>query len=112
VRVELLVIGACPNEAPAAALLREALDIAGLRDVPVETVLVATDADAARLSFAGSPSFRVDGRDLFDGEPSGLACRVYPGPDGQRGVPDLTALLHALQATSGGPLQGVPPFRS
>ena len=99
-KVELLVIGECPNEAPAAALLREALDTAGLPDTRVDTVLVATDADAERLSFAGSPTFMVDGRDLFDGEPSGLACRVYPTPDGYRGLPELDALVEALEATS------------
>jgi hypothetical protein len=97
VRVEVLVIGKCPNEAPAAALLRKALDIAGLGDTRVETVVVSTDADAERLPFAGSPTFTVDGQDLFDGEASRLACRVYPTPDGYRGVPELSALVQALQ---------------
>ena len=46
---------------------------------------VRTDADAGRERFVGSPTIRVDGRDVQppDGEPAGLTCRVYRLRDGR-----------------------------
>ncbi len=46
---------------------------------------VATDADAEREEFVGSPTIRVDGRDIqpVPDEPIGLSCRVYRLADGR-----------------------------
>lgn len=97
VRVELLVVKDCPHEGPAGAMLRDALDSTGLDDTPVQTVVVTTDAEAQALCFGGSPTFMVDGHDLFEGGPAGLACRVYPTSGGLRGTPDMSALIAALE---------------
>jgi hypothetical protein len=61
---------------------------------------VATDADAAREGFVGSPTIRIDGRDVEPrgaAEPTALACRVYRLADGRISpVPDRAVLRAAL----------------
>jgi len=98
VKVELLVVDACPNEAPARDALRRALDRAGI-DAPIATVVVTDDDQAQTLGFHGSPSFHVDGRDLFPVPQArpGVACRVYSTTAGLRGVPDDHTLTTALE---------------
>ena len=96
VKVELLVVDACPNEAPARDVLRRVLDRVGV-NVPIATVVIADDDQAQRYGFHGSPSFHVDGQDVFPvpGARPGVACRVYPTSAGLRGVPDDEALAAA-----------------
>lgn len=88
----------CPNWRVAGQRLRQALDELGRADVPISFTPVETDAEAAGLAFAGSPTFTVDGVDLFDtAAPAGmLACRIYPTPAGLAGVPEVGDLLAAL----------------
>jgi hypothetical protein len=85
VKVELLFWRGCPSHAEALETLRAVLDERRPR-LPVELVEVETQADAVRLAFPGSPTIRVDGRDVDDagapGPPS-LTCRVYRLPDGR-----------------------------
>lgn len=95
-RVELLVVPDCPHEASALRLLRQALDDIGLAQVRPTMRLVATQAMADQLRFAGSPTFAVHGHDLFpvSTSRSAIACRLYGGPDG---LPDLRDLRQALK---------------
>jgi len=97
VKIELLVVDDCPNEAPARDALRRALDRTGF-DAPITTMIIADDDQAQKLAFHGSPSFYVDGQDLFPVPHvrPGLACRVYPTTTGLRGVPDDRTLTTAL----------------
>ena len=69
-----------------------------LRDVVYRTTTITTDEQAAERGFAGSPSFHVDGTDLFPlpGNPTALACRLYPTASGRAGTPDLADLRSAL----------------
>lgn len=97
--VELLVVPDCPNETAAAALLRTALDDIGLPGLMFRTTVIATQDSAAQRAFTGSPTFLIDGTDPFavtSCEPA-VACRVYSGPDGLTGVPELPALRRALK---------------
>lgn len=97
--VELLVVRECPNEADAANLLRTALDDIGLPGKDFHTTLVASQCEADRRGFTGSPSFFADGADLFR-EPwnrPGLSCRLYRSSDRVAGVPDLIDLRRALK---------------
>jgi hypothetical protein len=57
----------------------------GLDPKSVRVRELATDADAEREEFVGSPTIRVDGRDVQPpGEqPAGLTCRVYRLRDGR-----------------------------
>jgi len=63
----------------------------------VNLVRVVTDDEAQVLRFPGSPTVRVDGRDLFPGPVGvGLACRVYRTPDGPAGSPTVDQLVDAM----------------
>ncbi len=69
-------------------------------DLAVTRRLVETPAQAEMIGFLGSPSFQVDGVDVFaePGSQVGLACRRYPAPDGYAGAPTLEQLRVALGA--------------
>lgn len=90
----MLVIPGCPGAQAAEELLRRALTDLGLGQHPVIVQEPSTDE-----AFAGSPTFLVDGTDLFPGTATDVtgACRLYPTPDGLRNVPTLTDLRTALQ---------------
>jgi hypothetical protein len=85
-RVELLWWAGCPSTEGARAMLEAALEEAGLDPATVELREVVTDAQAAAEGFIGSPTIRIDGRDLTPpdpDEPTGLNCRVYRLRDGR-----------------------------
>jgi len=61
---------------------------------------VPTDETAEREAFVGSPTIRIDGRDIAptEGEPVGLTCRVYRTRDGSVSpIPDREDLRAALR---------------
>ncbi len=100
VRVELLVVEGCPNEAPARALLKTVLDEFGLGS-PIKTTIVRSQADAERLAFVGSPTLLVNGADPFaGGTVPALACRVYPTSTGSAGLPSIAELRKAFEAAT------------
>jgi hypothetical protein len=96
----------CPSWERALAMLREALDNAGLDPSSVEVREIDTEASAEREGFVGSPTIRIDGVDLqppTEGEPPGLTCRVYRRRDGSSSpLPDPADLRDALAAAAVG----------
>jgi hypothetical protein len=107
-RIELLWWRGCPSWERALAELREEMGALGLDPDSVEVREVATDDDADREDFIGSPTIRIDGRDLQPtGEPAGLTCRVYRLRDGRVSpLPDRADVRDALAARLAG-RQGV-----
>lgn len=95
VQIELAVVADCPHQDAAAALLREALDDVGLGSESFSVRVVGSQDVADGMHFLGSPSFMVEGRDLFDdtGRPAAVACRIYPGGP----LPSLRELRRALK---------------
>jgi hypothetical protein len=84
-RVELLWWEGCPSTPETLETLRQVLREEGLDD-SVELVEVESDEQAERERFPGSPTIRIDGRDVIeagDGDPLGLSCRVYRLRDGR-----------------------------
>jgi hypothetical protein len=85
-------------------MLREATEAAGLDPDSIEVREVDTDESAGREEFVGSPTIRVDGHDVqppVDGEPTGLACRVYRRRDGRTSpLPDPEDLRDVLRAAA------------
>ena len=77
--IELLYWEGCPSHPEAKALLEQVLAELGRNDQIVMTE-VKSDEEAERLRFPGSPTIRVDGRDIdamgAGGRPS-LTCRIY-----------------------------------
>jgi hypothetical protein len=104
--VELLWWKGCPSWDQALAILREEMSAHGLDPDSIEVREMRTDADANRDEFVGSPTIRVDGRDVQppENEPVGLNCRVYRLRDGRISpLPDRADLRETLeQAIDGG----------
>jgi hypothetical protein len=85
VDIELLYWDGCPSYPEARELLEEVLAARGV-EAEIRMTHVATDADAANRAFPGSPTIRIDGRDvdLRGAEaPPALTCRIYYLPDGR-----------------------------
>jgi hypothetical protein len=96
VRVELLWWEGCPSTPEAHALLEDVLD----GRAQVEMREVRSDEDAEALRFPGSPTIRIDGRDVDPrgaAAPPALTCRIYYLPDGRVSpVPSRQQLEEAL----------------
>jgi hypothetical protein len=100
-RVELLWWEGCPSHPRALADLRAAMEDLGLDPAAVDVREVRSDAQAEAEGFPGSPTIRVEGRDVQppgEDEPAGLTCRVYRRPDGRVSpTPDPDRLREILR---------------
>jgi hypothetical protein len=97
-KVEVLYFDGCPTYRSAEKTLRDVLADKGM-EADVELVAVNSSEEAQRLRFPGSPTIRVDGRDLFpapEREHWRLGCRVYTTPEGLRGSPTAEMIKDAL----------------
>jgi hypothetical protein len=101
-QASVLYFEECPNWSLAGQRLRQALDAVGRPDTEITFVSVQTEAEAAALGFAGSPTFMVDGADLFGHTRAAesLTCPVYVTPGGMAGVPTVEDLVTALRKTA------------
>ncbi|BCW71389.1 hypothetical protein [Arthrobacter sp. NicSoilB8] len=106
--IELQTIPGCPHSESARELFARALELEGIDPALLAVTEITTDADAAAASFHGSPSFVMDGTDLFPSNAApALTCRVYPTGQGFTGQPDLAALRTAIRGL--GPRGRVQP---
>jgi hypothetical protein len=99
-KVELLYFDGCPTYKAAEKTLKEVLAAEEDIEANVKLVAVNTDEVARRLRFPGSPTIRVDGRDLFprpERDDWRLGCRVYATPEGLKGSPTTEMLREALK---------------
>ncbi|MEO6857554.1 MAG: thioredoxin family protein [Solirubrobacteraceae bacterium] len=103
VTVEILYFDGCPNHETLLPHLHDLLRRAGVAET-IELRRVEDDDAAQRERFLGSPTVRVNGRDI---EPEadarndfGLKCRLYQTPEGLRGSPLDEWLLDALTQRS------------
>jgi hypothetical protein len=100
-RVEVLYVHGCPHYPAVLALVERVRAELG---VPAElrTTLVGDHQAAVRAGFPGSPTVRVDGRDVEPGSPSStvfsLACRLYRHEHGLAGQPAERWVRDALLA--------------
>jgi hypothetical protein len=98
VKVEVLYFDGCPTYKTATKALQTLLAKEGV-EAEVELVAVNNDDEAQWLRFPGSPTVRVDGRDLFpapEREDWRLGCRIYATPQGLKGSPTAEMLKEAL----------------
>jgi len=111
--VEFLWFSDCPNRDQARALLRDVISEVG--STPELREIDATDpAAAAAHRFPGSPTIRVDGRDVdptyVDPGDYTPRCRLYRTESGLRGLPERswieTAFLGTATAKSADPIRG------
>jgi hypothetical protein len=97
-KIEILFFKDCPNYEEAYRRIRVVLAELG-QDAEVVLVEVPDDTTAARVRFPGSPTIRVDGKDIVPEEstgPYGLSCRVYSTASGVSGVPEMEAIRRAM----------------
>jgi hypothetical protein len=97
--VELLYFDGCPTYEALLPRLRQLL--AGLDgETEVELRRVETPEAAEAERFLGSPTVRIDGRDVEPGADDrtdfGLKCRIYRGPGGASPVPPDEWIADAL----------------
>jgi hypothetical protein len=105
VRIEVLYFDGCPNHEALLPRLREIMERTGV-STEIDLRRITDDEAAQREHFLGSPTVRVNGRDV---EPDadlrtdfGLKCRLYPAPTGLSGQPEDEWLRAALHRDAGG----------
>ena len=99
--VEVLTFEGCPHAEPALELVRRVIAESG-GGATVRRVDGPDAAAAAAQRFLGSPTIRVDGRDIEPGvaerDQYVLSCRIYRTASGIGGKPDAQWLREALNA--------------
>ena len=99
-KIEVLYFDGCPNHEALLPRLRELLDQADVA-TDVELVNVPDDDAAQTERFLGSPTLRIDGRDVEPGADErtdfGLKCRLYRTSSGFAGVPPDEWEIEALR---------------
>ena len=102
-QIELLHWEGCPSTPEARELLDRVLEA---RRIDAEVIVrdVTTQREAEELHFPGSPTIRVDGRDVdargAAARPA-LNCRIYALPDGRVSpVPTREMIEEALDAVA------------
>jgi hypothetical protein len=103
VKVELLFFAGCPGYEQLVPGLRELVAEAG---AALELRNVETSEEAEALRFLGSPTVRVDGRDVEPGAEArsdyGLKCRLYrSAPGGHSPMPSVAWIRAALHRPAG-----------
>ena len=97
--IEVLTFESCANAQAAVDLVTSVVAELGLA-ADVRHVEVADLEAATTNRFLGSPTIRVDGRDVEPGADDrsafALSCRVYRTTSGVAGVPDERWLRQAL----------------
>jgi hypothetical protein len=97
--VELLFFDGCPHYDAFLPHLRQLLDRYH-PTAPITEINIATDEDAQQHRFLGSPTLRVNGRDVDPAAAGrdgyGLQCRIYATPDGTTGTPADQWITNAL----------------
>jgi hypothetical protein len=98
VKVEVLYIAECPSHLAAVKLVKEVLAAQGVA-TEIREVLVRDEGMADELRFCGSPTIRIDGRDVA-GESQkvqrfALSCRLYRGSQ-EVGLPAVEVIHRAV----------------
>jgi Domain of unknown function (DUF2703) len=82
VKVEVFYVAECPSHAAAVKLVNDALAAEGVA-AEIHEVLVRDEEMASELRFTGSPTIRINGKDVAGESQNppgfGLNCRLYPG---------------------------------
>ena len=97
-KVEVLYVADCPTHPEAVKLVRQVLAAEGV-EAEIHEVLVRDEGMASELGFFGSPTIRINGRDVAgesqDARSFALTCRLYPGSK-QIGLPPAEMVLRAV----------------
>jgi len=98
VKVEVLYVAECPSHPAAVKLVKDILATEGVA-TEIHEVLVRDEVMAKELGFCGSPTIRINGRDVVGGpqqtESFALSCRLYSGSK-QVGLPPQEMIHRAV----------------
>ncbi|GJL53005.1 MAG: hypothetical protein NPIRA02_01370 [Nitrospirales bacterium] len=99
-KIEVLYFDGCPSFPKAIDQVKRVLNEEGV-DVAIEAVAVETHDEAVTHQFLGSPSIRVNGRDVEvqsrGREDFGLKCRLYGNGSHLVGIPDTHLIREAIR---------------
>lgn len=102
-QVEILYFEGCQNHASARALVERVATRLGIQP-RIQLARVSDAEAAANLRFLGSPTIRIDGRDVEPGAEERrdfvLSCRVYRSERGLVGEPDEAWVGEALRGAA------------
>ena len=103
-KVEILYVLECPSHRAAVRLMNDALAAQGVA-TEIHEVLVCDERMARELKFPGSPTIRINGRDVAGESPTAegfaFGCRLYPESQ-QIGLPPAELVHRAvLEARQG-----------
>ena len=105
-KIEVLYVLDCPHYPAAIAELKSVL-AAERVSAQISEVLVANPRMAQALKFRGSPTIRINGRDIA-GESEvqhfAVSCRLYPG-EKKPGVPPVEMIHRAVREAMRGEKQ-------
>jgi hypothetical protein len=97
-KVEVLYVAECPSHPAAVKLVRNVLAAEGIT-ATIHEVLVSDEGMAGKLKFLGSPTIRINGRDVAGDqqktETFALSCRLYSGSK-QVGLPPAELVHRAV----------------
>ena len=98
--VELLWWSGCPSHEKAFEMLAAALNDAGLDSSCITRVQMVTMDEAKKSHFIGSPTIRINGRDIVPPDPAdqpALTCRLYFKANGRPSpLPDQERINKAI----------------
>jgi hypothetical protein len=100
ISIDFLYWPECPSHPEAWALLEQVLAETDIQ-AQVNKQIIETEEEAEATHFAGSPTIRVNGRDvdpdLSTDAPARLTCRLYFREDGRpSAIPTETMIRNAL----------------
>jgi hypothetical protein len=98
VKVEVLYVAECPSHPAAVRLVKDVLAAEGVA-AEIHEVLIRDEEIASEFRFTGSPTIRINGRDVAgesqDAQSFVLSCRLYPGSK-QIGLPPAEMVHRAV----------------
>ena len=104
--VEVFITPDCPHRDAAIALAQRVCERWG-GTAEVRVIQVPDQQAAERLRFLGSPTIRVNGRDIEPGAEWNLefvhGCRLYQGAHSLHGLPEEDRLRQALDSAEAQP---------
>lgn len=104
-KIEVLYVSECPSHPAALKLVKDVLAAQGVA-ADIHEVLVADEKMAHELQFVGSPTIRINGRDVAEESQErqdfALSCRLYAGSR-HVGLPPVEVIHRAVaEARRGG----------
>jgi hypothetical protein len=96
--IELLYFDGCPSWQEALENLRQVIETENL-PYQVRLIEITTPQQAQEERFLGSPSFRLNGMDLWPETRTryNMSCRVYQTNQGMRGSPSVEMLRERIR---------------